>query len=72
MTMKTQIDRSGQGHHWEDVDVTDLPSAVREEIAGEIVDGKRESGQIVGSNGMHYRWMDATADDGWRCIEETR
>ena len=51
---RVQIDRSGQGHAW--VDIVDIPASVREEIEAEIVDGKRESGQIVACNGQHYRW----------------
>lgn len=53
---QVQIDRSGQGHAWRDVSADDLPASIREEIEGEIIDGKKESGQIVASNGQHYRW----------------
>jgi hypothetical protein len=30
---------------------------IRLEIGGEIIDGRRDSGQIVASNGLHYRWI---------------
>jgi hypothetical protein len=39
------------------VTADDLPGQVREEIEGEIIDGRREEGQMVGSNGLHYRWF---------------
>lgn len=51
-----QIDRSGVGHNWKNIDPQDIPSAVREEIEGEIVDGKKTCDDFVASNGMHYRW----------------
>lgn len=51
-----QHDNSGVGHNWQTVDASELPPAIRIEIEGEIIDGKRRSGQIVGSNGLHYRW----------------
>lgn len=51
-----QIDRSGQGHCWRDIDADEIPANVVLELEGEIVDGKREEGQIVASNGLHYRW----------------
>lgn len=53
---QVQVDRSGVGHCWADVAADDLPGQIREEIEGEIVDGGRESGGMVGSNGLHYRW----------------
>jgi hypothetical protein len=54
---RVQVDRSGVGHCWIDVTADDLPGQVREEIEGEIIDGRREEGQMVGSNGLHYRWF---------------
>ncbi len=52
-----QIDRSGCGHAWQDVDADSLPASVREEIATEIIGGGREEcGNYVASNGLHYRW----------------
>lgn len=53
---QVQLDRSGQGHAWRDVSADDLPADIRIEIDGEIIDGKKESGEIVASNGQHYRW----------------
>lgn len=52
-----QIDRSGQGHAWRDIDAADIPASAREEIEGEIIDGQRNSCAIfVAANGQHYRW----------------
>ena len=51
-----QIDRSGQGHNWKNIDADQIPSNVVLEIEGEIIDGKKETGEIVASNGLHYRW----------------
>lgn len=34
-----------------------LTETVRMEIEGEIIDGGREEGEIVASNGLHYRWF---------------
>jgi hypothetical protein len=54
---EVQVDRSGVGHAWATVtDEYDLPASVREEIEGEIIDGGREEGEIVASNGLRYRW----------------
>jgi len=53
---QVQVDRSGVGHCWVNVAADDLPEIVRLEIEGEIIDGGREEGEIVGSNGLHYRW----------------
>jgi hypothetical protein len=54
---RVQVDRSGVGHCWVDVAADDLPGQVREEIEGEVIDGRREEGQMVASNGLHYRWF---------------
>lgn len=51
-----QHDPSGQGHAWRNIDRDDIPAGVRMEIEGEIIDGKRDSGELVASNGLHYRW----------------
>ncbi len=51
-----QLDRSGQGHAWRNADPDEVPANVVMEIEGEIIDGKRESGELVASNGQHYRW----------------
>lgn len=54
---RVQIDRSGQGHAWRKPNESELTPQVVMEIEGEIIDGKQESGQIVASNGLHYRWL---------------
>lgn len=52
-----QIDRSGQGHCWRNIDAEDIPADIREEIAAEILDGgKDECEDYVATNGQHYRW----------------
>lgn len=56
MGRTVQHDPSGQGHAWRTVDASQLNPAVVEEIEGEIVDGGADNGQIVASNGQHYRW----------------
>jgi hypothetical protein len=54
---QVQVDRSGVGHCWVDVDADDLPAQIREEIECEIIDGSRETCEdYLASNGMHYRW----------------
>ena len=54
---QVQIDRSGQGHAWRNVDACDLPANIVLEIEGEIIDGGNETNErYVGSNGLHYRW----------------
>ncbi|MES2342343.1 MAG: hypothetical protein V4597_11740 [Pseudomonadota bacterium] len=54
---QVQIDRSGVGHCWVNVDDNDLPANVRLEIEGEIIDGGQdECDDYVASNGLHYRW----------------
>ena len=51
-----QFDDSGVGHNWKTMDASTLPYDVREAIAAEIVDGKREGDEEV-ICGMHYRWL---------------
>lgn len=53
---EVQIDRSGQGHCWRNIDADEIPANVLMEIEGEIIDGGITDGQIVASNGLHYRW----------------
>jgi hypothetical protein len=53
---QVQHDASGQGHAWRNIDCDDIPADVRMEIEGEIIDGKRDSGELIASNGLHYRW----------------
>jgi hypothetical protein len=48
-------DNSGVGHNWRRVDADSLSGDVREILAGEIIDGGRESGkECIG--GIWYRW----------------
>jgi len=51
-----QIDRSGQGHCWVDADADSCPPHIQQEIAEQIIDAKRESGEHIASNGLRYRW----------------
>lgn len=52
-----QHDNSGVGHNWRNIDASEIPADVREEIAGEIIDGEQEECEdFVGGNGLHYRW----------------
>mgnify|MGYP000912045063 CR=1 FL=1 len=57
---RVQIDMSGgQGHCWRSVDDLNCPADIAEEIACEIIDGRREScDDYIASNGQHYRWGD--------------
>jgi hypothetical protein len=52
---RVQFDPSGVGHAWTDIDAADLHPRIREVIEGEVIDGGRDSGEIV-SGGTHYRW----------------
>lgn len=50
-----QYDNSGVGHNYRNIHADDIPENHREVLEGEIMDGKRESGEeVVG--GQHYRW----------------
>ena len=50
-----QVDLSGQGHCWREAE--SLPASVREEIEGEIIDGRNQSvDDFTAGNGRHYRW----------------
>jgi len=54
---QVQHDASGVGHAWRDIDASDIPANIVEEIEGEMIDGGLEScSEFVGSNGLHYRW----------------
>lgn len=54
---RIQHDNSGVGHNWRNIDANDIPAGIREEIEGEIIDGKQDTCEkFVGSNGLHYRW----------------
>ena len=54
---KVQHDNSGVGHNWRDIAASDIPANIREEIEGEMIDGKKdECEDFVASNGLHYRW----------------
>jgi hypothetical protein len=50
-------DKSGVGHNWVLADANSMPANIRQEITGEIIDGKvDECNDYVASNGQHYRW----------------
>jgi hypothetical protein len=51
-----QIDRSGVGHAWRDVDADDLPPSIYEEIETEIAEGNTDPDDYKASNGLCYRW----------------
>lgn len=54
---RVQVDRSGVGHCWVDVPASDIPANIREEIEGEMLDGRQdECDDFLASNGLHYRW----------------
>ena len=54
---QVQIDRSGVGHAWRNIDRDNIPGNIIEEIECEIIDGsKNECGDYIASNGLHYRW----------------
>ena len=54
---QVQIDRSGVGHAWCNVDRDAIPENIVMEIEAEIIDGgKPECSDYVASNGLHYRW----------------
>lgn len=55
--IEISYDKSGVGHCWIPATEDNCPGDIHEEIAGEIIDGEREScDDFVGSNGQHYRW----------------
>lgn len=55
--IQIQHDNSGVGRNWKNIDAQDIPANIREEIEGEIIDGKTETCKdFVASNGLHYRW----------------
>ncbi len=51
-----QHDPSGVGHAWRKIAGEDIPANIAEEIAAEIIDGKREHGEYIATNGLHYCW----------------
>lgn len=52
-----QIDHSGVGHAWQNINADDIPADIREEIAAEIIDGgKDECEKYLATNGITYRW----------------
>lgn len=53
-----EIDPSGVGHAWRPVARTDVSPDDIEIIAGEILDGKQESGRVRIVD-RHYRWRQA-------------
>jgi len=54
---QVQHDNSGVGHNWRDIDASEIPASIREEIEGEMIDGGMgECEDFVASNGLHYRW----------------
>ena len=54
---QVQHDNSGVGHNWRNMDASEIPANIREEIEGEVIDGgKDECANFVASNGQHYRW----------------
>lgn len=54
---RVQIDRSGVGHNWRNIDAADIPANIVQEIEGEMIDGGMdECEDFVASNGLHYRW----------------
>ena len=54
---QVQVDRSGVGHCWVNVNADELPANITQEIEGEIIDGGQEGCEdFIGSNGLHYRW----------------
>lgn len=55
--LQVQVDRSGVGHNWRDIDADDIPADIREEIAAEIIDGSNDDCELyIATNGVHYRW----------------
>jgi hypothetical protein len=51
-----QVDRSGVGHCWTDIDPDDMPAVAAEELAAWIVEAKpTPSDEMIASNGQRYR-----------------
>ena len=44
-----QVDNSGVGHNWRNIDRENIPANI-------IEDGKESCADFVASNGKHYRW----------------
>ena len=52
-----QHDNSGVGHNWRNISACELHEDIREEIAAEIIDGKKSTCErYVATNGECYRW----------------
>lgn len=51
-----QYDASGQGHCWRNISPDELPVIILQEIEEDIIESLIDDGEIVGSNGLHYRW----------------
>jgi hypothetical protein len=50
-------DNSGVGHNWRKIDAREIPAGIRDEIAGEILDGGKDTcSQYTASNGLSYQW----------------
>lgn len=50
-------DNSGVGHNWRRIDASEIPADIREEIAAEIIDGKKSTCECyTASNGLNYQW----------------
>lgn len=55
---RVQIDRSGRGHDWRNIELADVPADVAEAIAAAILeDGESPDDGVVLSNGQRYRWF---------------
>ena len=54
---RIQHDNSGVGHNWRNIDASDIPANIQEEISAEIIDGKQaKCEKYVATNGLSYRW----------------
>jgi hypothetical protein len=54
---QVQHDASGVGHAWRNIDASDIPANIVQEIEGEIIDGGKDACEkYVASNGLCYRW----------------
>jgi len=49
--MQIQIDNSGVGHNWRNIDAQDIPGSIVLEIEGEIIDGYRRRDAITDAIG---------------------
>lgn len=52
-----QHDNSGVGHNWRTIDASDIPADIRDDIAAEMIEGKKnKSAKYIAANGLWYRW----------------